>query len=280
MKRPEKGFTLVELLVVVALIALLVALLMPALAATKSKEQKITCLNNLKQVALAFRVWEGNHDNNYPMALSSTAGGTSEFLAHSSGSASPTTPSRGYCPGMTYMVLTNELSSPKILFCPADGIHVNAATNFTYYALLGLTSNPGKTGSITQAGENGAGFSRVSYFINADATEANPQDLMAGDDNIGNQTTDLATPANYRFGASASSASVSQASRATCCGITTTAYAATTGNWSWTADDFHQKSGNLGFSDGSCQSATIAGLHYYLSSSTNSAATEAVNFMP
>jgi hypothetical protein len=39
-------------------------------------------------------------------------------------------------------------------------------------------------------------------------------------------------------------------------------------------------SGNLGMADGSCQSATIAGLHYYLSNSTNSAPFEAVNFMP
>jgi prepilin-type N-terminal cleavage/methylation domain-containing protein len=280
MKRSEKGFTLVELLVVIALIALLVALLMPALASTKSKEQKITCLNNLKQVALAFRVWEGNHNNRYPMALSYTAGGTSEFLAHSSGSASPYTPSRGYCPGMTYMVLTNELSSPKILFCPADNIHVNAATNFSYFDLLYVSSIPGKTGSATQKGEDSNGSSKVSYFVNGDATEANPQDIMTGDDNIGNNTSSLTMVSGWRFGASSSSASVSQASFSTTVGITTTSFSSANNNWSWTANDFHQKSGNLGFSDGSCQSATITGLHYYLGSSTNSAATEAINFMP
>jgi prepilin-type N-terminal cleavage/methylation domain-containing protein len=280
MKQLDKGFTLVELLVVIALIGMLVVLLMPALASAKSRDARITCINNLKQVGLAFRLWEGDHNNRYPMATSYTSGGTSEFLAHSSGSATPITPPRGYCPGMTYLVMSNELSTPKTLFCPADNIHFQAATNFSYYSLLGVTSVPGNTGNITQPGENSTVFSRVSYFINADATEANPQDLMAGDDNLGNQTTNLATPANYRFGASASSASVSQASVATCAGITTTAYGAMTGNWSWTANDFHQKSGNLGFSDGSCQSVTITGLHYYLSYSTNSAPTEAVNFMP
>jgi len=50
--------------------------------------------------------------------------------------------------------------------------------------------------------------------------------------------------------------------------------------WSWTANDYHQKSGNLALADGSAQSATISGLHNYLANSTNSAAFEVLNFMP
>ena len=56
---PGRGFTLVELLVVIAVIAILAALLAPALANGKIKAKRVACLNNMRQVGLALNLYLG-----------------------------------------------------------------------------------------------------------------------------------------------------------------------------------------------------------------------------
>ena len=147
-KRRNYGLTLVEILVVIFVLAILVAMLLPTSSSGPRKARRISCVNNLKQIGLAYRIWEGDHGDEYPMSVSVTNGGAMEFVAAGNVTA-------------IFQVMSNELSTPKILFCPADERRAYA-TNFS------------------------AGFSaqNISYFIGLDADETNPQTLLSGDDNF------------------------------------------------------------------------------------------------
>ena len=95
MRRVEsrRGFTLIELLVVIAIIAILAAILFPVFARAREKARQITCLSNLKQLALMMNMYKEDYDEinlwfrNRPMAtgtLSSTGGCSDGNPAHPS----------------------------------------------------------------------------------------------------------------------------------------------------------------------------------------------------
>ncbi|HEY3280630.1 MAG TPA: DUF1559 domain-containing protein [Armatimonadota bacterium] len=70
----RRAFTLIELLVVIAIIAILAAILFPVFAAARDKARAVHCLNNQKQLALAFQSYAQEWDQALPRTWTSTGG--------------------------------------------------------------------------------------------------------------------------------------------------------------------------------------------------------------
>src|ERR1035437_3704340 len=77
----RSGFTLIELLVVIAVIGILASLLMPALSKAKARAQSVFCMNNTKQLTLAWNVYADDHDGRLAYNLAMNAKNPSQPVA-------------------------------------------------------------------------------------------------------------------------------------------------------------------------------------------------------
>ncbi|HEY1661860.1 MAG TPA: prepilin-type N-terminal cleavage/methylation domain-containing protein [Verrucomicrobiae bacterium] len=79
-KREDAGFTLIELLVVIGIIAILAAMLLPALAAAKRRAQDIACINNIKQLNVTDIMFEQDTHQYIQPSVSVYLGAGSEWI--------------------------------------------------------------------------------------------------------------------------------------------------------------------------------------------------------
>lgn len=142
----SQALTLIEVLVVILAVAVLVGLLLPATTGPRSKATRIRCASKLKQIGVAFRTWESDNNNHYPMQGFTNELGKKEF------------------PNVSnvfryFQAMSNQLIDPEILICPTD--QRKTATNF-----------------LSLKNEN------LSYFVGLDAVGSQTNMLLAGDRNL------------------------------------------------------------------------------------------------
>jgi prepilin-type N-terminal cleavage/methylation domain-containing protein/prepilin-type processing-associated H-X9-DG protein len=111
--RWSAGFTLMELLVVIALIATLAGLLLPVLGRAKESGRAAVCLSNLHQIGVALQLYVQDNRNRLPIMRDKSLTTTNEL-------PSPD------------VVLTNYLGNFHVLLCPSDRQNLFQSTGSSY----------------------------------------------------------------------------------------------------------------------------------------------------
>jgi prepilin-type N-terminal cleavage/methylation domain-containing protein/prepilin-type processing-associated H-X9-DG protein len=114
-----RGFTLVELLVVIGIVVLLVSILLPAVSAARERSRRTACLSNLRQIGMAFIMYAGESRGRYP-------------------NANPPLTAKSYVPTnqlLTYVANRYLSGTPAVFHCPSDRDPVPDRIETADYAL-------------------------------------------------------------------------------------------------------------------------------------------------
>jgi type II secretory pathway pseudopilin PulG len=235
-----EAFTLVELLVVFTIIALWAATLVPALARTKARSQRIDCENNLKKIGVAMRAWALSHQDTYPMTVNNASGGASGDIGVRTILNNSIWPTGSKGAFAVFQSVSNELVTPQATYCPAE--FDSSRTMATSFAMQ------------AQANSNLIPYTNdlnCSYFVGVDASESNPQMFLTGDHNLG-VGGPIGGPPYATFSIPFDSLG--------------TNFPPNNSSVGWTAWQ-HQAQGNVGLADGSVQQFTRSRLQLALGQS-------------
>jgi len=122
----RKGFTLVELLVVIGIIALLIAILMPVLGRAREQANWVKCLSNLRQVGQAFMMYTNNNKGQFPRA---GVGDPADWIYWEDAPGSGLPRDINQCPMAPYYGVP---VNTEMFVCPSDTLNRRAGVNYKY----------------------------------------------------------------------------------------------------------------------------------------------------
>lgn len=118
----KRGFSLVELLVVVAIIAILASLLLPALARTMESARRTICVNNLNQLGLSLRMYADEHSGDWPLRA-----------VRYFGQYRPDAQLNSFLDGVS--IYPEYLDDHRVILCPSD-------SEYTHWLSLDAMTRP------------------------------------------------------------------------------------------------------------------------------------------
>lgn len=123
----RRGFSLVELLVVVAIIAILASMLLTSLSRAKETARRIKCTNNLRQLAITWQLYMDDHEDRLvPNGAGSAADleGRRLWVVGNTHQDVPAFTNREYLLESKYAAFADDPKTPEIYKCPSDHVTV------------------------------------------------------------------------------------------------------------------------------------------------------------